>query len=98
MIQSKKADICLSCVIFGCLLLYRFIEPPVQWQILIRVVKSAQKQRRSDEYMNLKEAFRYQNKLQDLMEEAKDILSVDKNVTKVENTHLRHKINPDAED
>ena len=31
--------------------------------------------------MNLKEAFRYQNRLQDLMEEAKDILSVDKNVT-----------------
>ena len=48
--------------------------------------------------MNLKEAFRYQNKLQDLMEEAKDILSVDRNVTKVENTHLRHKVNPDAED
>ena len=48
--------------------------------------------------MNLKEAFRYQNKLQDLMEEAKDILSVDRNVTKVENTHLRKKVNPDAED
>jgi len=48
--------------------------------------------------MNLKEAFRFQNKLQDLMEEAKDILSADKNVTKVENTHLRHKVNPDAED
>ena len=48
--------------------------------------------------MNLKEAFRYQNRLQDLMEEAQDILSVDKNVTKVENTHLRHKVNPDADD
>ena len=48
--------------------------------------------------MNLKEAFRYQNRLQDLMEEAQDILSVDRNVTKVENTHLRHKVNPDADD
>lgn len=48
--------------------------------------------------MNLKEAFRYQNRLQWLMEEAKDVLSSDKNVTKVENTHLRHKVNPDAED
>lgn len=48
--------------------------------------------------MNLKEAFRYQNKLQRLMEEAQAILSRDKNVTKVENTILRHKVNPEAED
>ena len=48
--------------------------------------------------MNLKEAFRYQNKLQRLMEEAQDILSREKNVTKVENTALRHKVNPEAED
>ena len=48
--------------------------------------------------MNLKEAFRYQNKLQKLMEEVQSILSRDKNVTKVENTVLRHKVNPEAED
>ena len=48
--------------------------------------------------MNLKEAFRYQNKLQNLMDEAEAILNRDRNVTKVENTALRHKVNPDAED
>ncbi len=48
--------------------------------------------------MNLKEAFRYQNKIERLMGEAKDILSRERNVTKVENTSLRHKVNPDAED
>ena len=48
--------------------------------------------------MNLKEAFRYQNKLQQLMDEAGDILRRDQNVVKVENTALRHKVNPDAED
>lgn len=48
--------------------------------------------------MNLKEAFRYQNKLQRLMAEAEGILMRDINVTKVENTALRHKVNPEAED
>ena len=48
--------------------------------------------------MNLKEAFRYQNKLQRLMSEAEGILMRDNNVTKVENTALRHKVNPEAED
>ena len=48
--------------------------------------------------MNLKEAFRYQNKIEFLMGEAKDILGRERNVTKVENTTLRHKVNPDAED
>ena len=48
--------------------------------------------------MNLKEAFRYQNKLQRLMDEAQGILSRDKNVVKVENTALLHKVNPEAED
>ena len=38
--------------------------------------------------MNLKEAFRYQNKLQSLMDEAQGILDRDANVTKVENTYL----------
>ena len=47
--------------------------------------------------MNLKEAFRYQNKLQRLMEEAQYILSRDKNVTKTESTALLHKVNPEAE-
>ena len=48
--------------------------------------------------MNLKEAFRYQNKLQRLMDEAEGILNRDRNVTKVENTALRHKVNPEAQD
>jgi hypothetical protein len=48
--------------------------------------------------MNLKEAFRYQNKIQSLMSEAEAILAQERNVTKVENTALRHKVNPDAED
>ena len=48
--------------------------------------------------MNLKEAFRYQNKLQRLMEEAEDILRREWNVVKVEQTALLHKVNPDAAD
>lgn len=48
--------------------------------------------------MNMKEAFRYQNKLQRLMDEAMAILSRERNVTRVENTALRHKVNPEAED
>ena len=48
--------------------------------------------------MNLKEAFRYQNKLQSLLDEAQGILDCDANVTKVANTYLRHKVMPEAED
>lgn len=48
--------------------------------------------------MNLKEAFRYQNKLQQLMEEAQSILRWEKNVMKIENTALRHKVCSEAED
>ena len=48
--------------------------------------------------MNLKEAFRYQNKLQAFLDEAQGILDEDRNVTKVENTYLRHKIMSEAED
>lgn len=48
--------------------------------------------------MNLKEAFRYQNRLQRLMEDAQTILVQEKNVTKVENTALLHKVNPEAQD
>ena len=44
--------------------------------------------------MNLKEAFRYQNKLQSLLDEAQGILDCDANVTKVANTYLRHKAMP----
>ena len=48
--------------------------------------------------MNLKEAFRYQNKLQGLMLEAESILAQECNVTKVEKTLLLHKVNPEASD
>ena len=47
--------------------------------------------------MNLKEAFRYQNKLLSFMDEAQEILSRDANVTRVENTYLRSKVMPGAE-
>lgn len=48
--------------------------------------------------MNLKEAFRYQNKIQAFMDEAQMILDSDRNITKTENTYLRHKVDPDAQD
>lgn len=48
--------------------------------------------------MNLKEAFRFQNKLQRLLDESLSILRRDENVMKVENTALRHKVHPEAED
>lgn len=48
--------------------------------------------------MNLKEAFRFQNKLQSMMDEAQTILSVNSNITKVQNTYLRHKVMVEAED
>ena len=48
--------------------------------------------------MNLKEAFRYQNKLQHLMDEATGILYNDRNVVRVEKTALLHKVNPEAQD
>ena len=48
--------------------------------------------------MNLKEAFRFQNKLQSLMEEGQSILSRDQNITKVKNTYLRKKVMAEAED
>jgi hypothetical protein len=47
--------------------------------------------------MNLKEAFRYQNKLQALMDEAQSILCRDSNVTRVETTYLRKKVMAEAE-
>ena len=48
--------------------------------------------------MNLKEAFRYQNKIQQLMEEAQSLLLWDKNLVRVENTTLLHKVNPEVQD
>lgn len=48
--------------------------------------------------MNLKEAFRFQNKLQKLMDEGESILSREKNVTKVETTYFRKKVMSEAED
>lgn len=47
--------------------------------------------------MNLKEAFRYQNKLQALMEECRYILENDRNTTKTECTYLRKKVMEGAE-
>ena len=47
--------------------------------------------------MNLKEAFRFQNKLQKLMDEAQSILSKDQNVTRVQNTYLHKKVMSEAE-
>lgn len=48
--------------------------------------------------MNLKEAFRFQNKLQSFLDEATGILYCDANVTKVQTTYLRHKVMAEAED
>lgn len=48
--------------------------------------------------MNLKDAFRFQNKLQFLMGSAQDILGSSRNITKVENTFLRKKVMAEAED
>ena len=47
--------------------------------------------------MNLKEAFRFQNKLKSMMDDAQCILSRDQNITKVQNTYLRKKVMPEAE-
>ena len=47
--------------------------------------------------MNLKEAFRFQNKLQSMMDEAHSILGSTANITKVQNTYLRKKVMPEAE-
>ena len=47
--------------------------------------------------MNLKEAFRYQNKLQGLLDECRNILSNDRNTTKTQSTYLRKKVMEGAE-
>ena len=46
--------------------------------------------------MNLKEAFRFQNKLQSMMSDAQSILGNNGNITKVQNTYLRHKVTMEA--
>ena len=48
--------------------------------------------------MNLKDAFRAQNKLQALMDEASCILQDQDNTLKVTTTHLRSKVMPEAQD
>ena len=48
--------------------------------------------------MNLKESFRYQNKLESFMNEALCVLHDTDNITKVKETLLRHKANAEAED
>lgn len=48
--------------------------------------------------MNLKEAFRCQNKLQLLMYDAEEILRNRANITKVTSTNLRHKVMPEMTD
>ena len=48
--------------------------------------------------MNLKEAFRFQNKIQSLMNEAQNILNRDQNVTETKSTYLRSKVMEGAED
>lgn len=48
--------------------------------------------------MNLKDAFRVQNKLQLVMTQALDILEDHRNILKVKTTHLRSKVMGDAQD
>ena len=48
--------------------------------------------------MNLKDAFRAQNKLISLMNEAEYILQDDENLLKIKTTHLRSKVMPDDRD
>lgn len=47
--------------------------------------------------MNLKEGFRFQNKLQALLEETEEILGQDANVMQTQITYLRKKVSPEAE-
>lgn len=48
--------------------------------------------------MNLKDAFRFQNKLKNLMYEATSILQDRGNIVKIKTTHLRSKVMADAQD
>ncbi len=48
--------------------------------------------------MNLKDAFRFQNKLKMFIGECTEILNCERNVTKVKTTYLKKKVMADAED
>ena len=48
--------------------------------------------------MNMKDAFRFQNKLKGLMCEATAILEDRRNIVKVKTTHLRSKVMSDTQD
>lgn len=48
--------------------------------------------------MNLKEAFRFQNKLQAMIDEVLCILNTPSNITTVENTYMRKKVMAETED
>ncbi len=48
--------------------------------------------------MNMKDAFRFQNKLKGLMCEATAILQDRRNIVKVKTTHLRSKVMSDTQD
>ena len=48
--------------------------------------------------MNMKDAFRFQNKLKALMCEATSILEDRRNIVKVKTTHLLSKVMSDAQD
>lgn len=47
--------------------------------------------------LNMKEAFRFQNKLQKLMSEAEELLSRDANITKTEHEYFYSKVDKDAQ-
>ena len=46
--------------------------------------------------MNLKEAFRFQNKLRNFQETASAMLGCDSNVTQLKQTYLRKNVMPEA--
>ena len=48
--------------------------------------------------MDLKDAFRFQNKLESLMDEACGILQDRRNILKVRTTHLRSQVSPEEKD
>ena len=53
---------------------------------------------KEEDYMNLKEAFRYQNKLQEYMTQAKLILRKEENITETKTTVFRSKVDSQAQD
>jgi len=53
---------------------------------------------RKEAMMNLKEAFRYQNKLDSLIDEAEILMSAQSNLLQTKSTYLRHKVDPSYQD